>query len=211
MTIPEAAQLVLQAFSIGRGGEVFVLDMGEPVKIADLAMNLILLSGLQPEHDIEIQFTGLRPGEKMFEELNLQDEHLMPTSHPKIRSYICDHNLDAMRISSVAAQSASPTVERQDVRPSCADAQGTDSGLQSGFRTSEDRLVFQAKSCRSHSDVQTNASNPGELGSSQISLPNVAATCLDAMRMARSQRDIFEPFYAKYFDYLSAFKYLASL
>jgi FlaA1/EpsC-like NDP-sugar epimerase len=97
MTIPEAAQLVLQAFSIGKGGEVFVLEMGEPVKIADLAKNLILLSGLQPERDIEIQYTGLRPGEKMFEELNLQDEHLIPTSHAKIKSYVGNHDLDAMQ------------------------------------------------------------------------------------------------------------------
>jgi FlaA1/EpsC-like NDP-sugar epimerase len=89
MTIPEAAQLVLQAFSIGKGGEVFVLDMGEPVKIVDLARNLILLSGLQPDRDIKIQFTGLRPGEKMFEELNLQDECLVPTSHDQIRTYGC--------------------------------------------------------------------------------------------------------------------------
>ena len=95
MTIPEAAQLVLQAFSIGKGGEVFVLDMGQPVKIVDLAKNLILLSGLQPGRDIEIQFTGLRPGEKMFEELNLQNEHLVATSHPKIKSYVGNHNLDA--------------------------------------------------------------------------------------------------------------------
>jgi FlaA1/EpsC-like NDP-sugar epimerase len=98
MTIPEAAQLVLQAFSIGKGGEVFVLEMGEPVRIADLAKNLILLSGLQPERDIEIQFTGLRPGEKMFEELNLQDEHLIPTSHAKIRSYVGNHNRDVRQI-----------------------------------------------------------------------------------------------------------------
>lgn len=98
MTIPEAAQLVLQAHSIGKGGEIFVLDMGEPVKIADLAENLILLSGLQPGRDIEIQYTGLRPGEKMFEELNLQDEYLIPTLHAKIRSYIGNHNLDARQI-----------------------------------------------------------------------------------------------------------------
>ena len=61
MTIPEAAQLVLQAFSIGRGGEIFVLDMGEPVKIVDLASDLVLLSGFQPDRDIKIEFTGLRP------------------------------------------------------------------------------------------------------------------------------------------------------
>jgi FlaA1/EpsC-like NDP-sugar epimerase len=98
MTIPEAAQLVLQAFSIGVGGEVFVLEMGEPVRIADLAKNLILLSGLQPGREIEIQYTGLRPGEKMFEELNLQDEYLIPTSHAKIRSYVGNHIKDLKQI-----------------------------------------------------------------------------------------------------------------
>jgi FlaA1/EpsC-like NDP-sugar epimerase len=114
MTIPEAAQLVLQAFSIGKGGEVFVLEMGAPVKILDLAKNLILLSGLQPERDIEIQFTGLRPGEKMFEELNLQDEHLMPTSHSKIRSYVGHQNHDAMQIKA-SLQRLQAIVEGQDV------------------------------------------------------------------------------------------------
>ena len=98
MTIPEAAQLVLQAFSIGKGGEVFVLEMGEPVRIAELAENLILLSGLQPGQDVEIQYTGLRPGEKLFEELNLQDEHLIPTSHAKIRSYVGNHHWDVRQI-----------------------------------------------------------------------------------------------------------------
>ena len=98
MTISEAAQLVLQAFSIGKGGEIFVLDMGEPVKIVDLARNLILLSGLQPGREIEIQFTGVRPGEKLFEELNLQDEHLVPTSHAKIWSYLSPYDVDARKI-----------------------------------------------------------------------------------------------------------------
>jgi len=95
MTIPEAAQLVLQAFSIGKGGEVFVLDMGEPVKIIDLARNLILLSGFQPDRDIRIDFTGLRPGEKLFEELNMHDEYLVATSHDQIKSYLCPVQLDA--------------------------------------------------------------------------------------------------------------------
>jgi FlaA1/EpsC-like NDP-sugar epimerase len=114
MTIPESAQLVLQAFSIGKGGEVFVLDMGEPVRIADLAKNLILLSGLQPERDIEIQYTGLRPGEKLYEELNLQDEHLIPTSHAKIRSYVCHRNPDAMQIKASLSR-LQAIVEKQDV------------------------------------------------------------------------------------------------
>jgi FlaA1/EpsC-like NDP-sugar epimerase len=98
MTIPEAAQLVLQAFSIGEGGEVFVLDMGESVKIVDLARNLILLSGLQPDRDIKIQFSGVRPGEKLFEELNLKDEHLVPTSHAKIKSFVCEYDVDPRQI-----------------------------------------------------------------------------------------------------------------
>ena len=98
MTIPEAAQLVLQAFAIGRGGEVFVLDMGESVKIIDLARDLILLSGLQPDRDIKIEFTGPRPGEKLYEELNLHDEHLVPTSHAQIRSYVSPYDVDVREI-----------------------------------------------------------------------------------------------------------------
>jgi FlaA1/EpsC-like NDP-sugar epimerase len=87
MTIPESCQLVLQASTMGRGGEIFVLDMGEPVKIVDLARNLILLSGLRPEKDIQINFTGRRPGEKLFEELNEEAEGLLPTHHDKIRIF----------------------------------------------------------------------------------------------------------------------------
>jgi FlaA1/EpsC-like NDP-sugar epimerase len=84
MTIPEAAQLILQAGSMGKGGEIFVLDMGEPVKITYLAEQLIRLSGKKPGEDIEIVYTGLRPGEKLYEELFHESEKLAGTSHPKI-------------------------------------------------------------------------------------------------------------------------------
>ncbi|MFY8221478.1 MAG: polysaccharide biosynthesis protein [Pirellulales bacterium] len=83
MMIPEASQLVLQAGAMGEGGEIFVLDMGESVKIVDLAHDLIALSGLADE-DIDIEFTGLRPGEKLFEELYFDDESRLPTPHPKV-------------------------------------------------------------------------------------------------------------------------------
>lgn len=84
MTIPEAVQLVVQAGSMGRGGEVFVLDMGKPVRIVDLATDLIRLSGLEPEVDIRIEFTGVRPGEKLFEELLTAEEGTMTTMHERI-------------------------------------------------------------------------------------------------------------------------------
>ena len=87
MTIPEACQLVLQAAAIGEGGQICVLDMGEMVKIVDLARNLILLSGLRPDRDIKIQFTGMRPGEKLYEELNTMLEDTAPTAHEKIRIF----------------------------------------------------------------------------------------------------------------------------
>jgi FlaA1/EpsC-like NDP-sugar epimerase len=88
MTIPEACQLVLQAAAIGAGGQICVLDMGEPVKIVDLARNLILLSGLRPDQDIKIQFTGMRPGEKLYEELSTLLEDTAPTAHEKIRIFV---------------------------------------------------------------------------------------------------------------------------
>jgi FlaA1/EpsC-like NDP-sugar epimerase len=88
MTIPEACQLVLQASAIGEGGQICVLDMGEPVKIVDLARNLILLSGLRPDDDIRIEFTGMRPGEKLYEELSTLLEDTVPTAHEKIRIFV---------------------------------------------------------------------------------------------------------------------------
>lgn len=88
MTIPEAAMLVLQSAMQGVGGEIFVLDMGKPVKIVDLARQMIELSGLKPDEDIRIEFVGIRPGEKLFEELSHSGENFVPTSHPKICRFI---------------------------------------------------------------------------------------------------------------------------
>ncbi|MDQ3081674.1 MAG: polysaccharide biosynthesis protein [Gemmatimonadota bacterium] len=84
MTIPEAVQLVLQAGALGRGGEVFVLDMGEQIRVVDIATDLIRLSGLEVGADIEISFTGVRPGEKLYEEMFFTAENVLPTDHPKV-------------------------------------------------------------------------------------------------------------------------------
>lgn len=104
MTIPEASQLVLQAATMGKGGEIFVLDMGEPVKIVHLARELITLSGFRPDEDIDIVFSGMRPGEKLFEELSIEGEDMLPTRHPKIAAWqnkpadrtILQNNIDEM-------------------------------------------------------------------------------------------------------------------
>lgn len=84
MTIPEAVQLVLQAGALGRGGEVFLLDMGEPIRIVDIATDLIRLSGLTVGNDVEIKFTGMRPGEKLYEEMFFSAENVLTTEHPKV-------------------------------------------------------------------------------------------------------------------------------
>jgi FlaA1/EpsC-like NDP-sugar epimerase len=84
MTIPEACELVLQAGTMGQGGEIFVFDMGEPVKILDLARRMIKLSGFEPNIDIKIIYTGLRPGEKLYEELLSDDAKTLPTHNEKI-------------------------------------------------------------------------------------------------------------------------------
>jgi FlaA1/EpsC-like NDP-sugar epimerase len=105
MTIPEAAQLVLQASAMSNGGEIFVLDMGKPIRIVDLATDLILLSGLRPGHDIEVEFTGVRPGEKLYEELNLVEEETLATYHDKIKIFaqlpVCREEM-AARVASLA-------------------------------------------------------------------------------------------------------------
>jgi FlaA1/EpsC-like NDP-sugar epimerase len=84
MTIPEACQLVLEASVMGKGGEVYIFDMGKSIKISDLAKNMIRLAGLIPGKDIEIKYVGLRPGEKLYEELLTKEENTIPTYHPKI-------------------------------------------------------------------------------------------------------------------------------
>ena len=105
MTIREASQLILQSASMGQGGEIFILDMGTPVKIADMAQDLIRLSGFEPNVDIKIEFIGLRPGEKLYEELITDDENVLPTSHPKImmlKGGACDLNLVNGKIQELA-------------------------------------------------------------------------------------------------------------
>ena len=115
MTIPEAAQLVLQAGAMGEGAEIFVLDMGEPVRILDLAHDLITLSGLRPGEDIEIVYSGVRPGEKLYEELSIQGEDVSRTSHPKIgiwRTRHADWNSICTAIDEMSAMADNADPER---------------------------------------------------------------------------------------------------
>jgi FlaA1/EpsC-like NDP-sugar epimerase len=115
MTIREAAQLILQAGAMGQGGEIFILDMGTPVKIVDMARDLIRLSGFEPEVDIKIEFIGLRPGEKLYEELITSDENAQPTPHPKIlvlRGSSCDLDLLNGNIHELAALATSQDAAR---------------------------------------------------------------------------------------------------
>jgi FlaA1/EpsC-like NDP-sugar epimerase len=98
MTIPEAVQLVTQAGALGKTGETFILDMGGPVKIEDLALELIRLHGLMPGDDIEVRYTGVRPGEKMHEELVYDAEALRSTTHPKIRMVGDQPRIDLRRL-----------------------------------------------------------------------------------------------------------------
>jgi len=97
MTIPEAAQLVLQAAGMGQGGEIFVLKMGTPVRIADMARDLIRLSGKNPDTDVQIVYTGLRAGEKLYEELITEGEGILPTPHEKILVLRVDESVEGFR------------------------------------------------------------------------------------------------------------------
>lgn len=98
MTIPEACQLVIEACVMGNGGEIFVFDMGKPVKIADLARKMVRLAGKTPDVDIQITYTGLRPGEKLYEELLNDAENVLPTYHEKIM-IACVREYDFLHIS----------------------------------------------------------------------------------------------------------------
>ena len=115
MLIPEAAQLVLQAGLMGQGGEIYVLDMGEPVKIVDLARDMIRLSGYT-EEEVKIVFTGLRPGEKLFEELLADGEHTLPTPHPKLRIARAQAALSAEEMADLLAWLRGAPQEEQDVK-----------------------------------------------------------------------------------------------
>jgi len=145
MTIPEACQLVLQASTMGSGGEIFILDMGEPVKIVNLARDMIELHGLVPDEDIEIQFTGLRPGEKLFEELSVGEENADKTRHPKIfvgRGRIHDlgqvrHHLDVLR---KLVESSRPELIRSALTELVPEYT-YDDALQPRERTASGRLV----------------------------------------------------------------------
>jgi FlaA1/EpsC-like NDP-sugar epimerase len=106
MTIPESCRLTLQAAAMGNGGEIFLLDMGTPIKIVDMAHDLIRLSGLEPHVDIKIEFIGLRPGEKLYEELITEGEGIVATSHDKImvlQGATCDLSLLNGKIDELAA------------------------------------------------------------------------------------------------------------
>lgn len=117
MTIPEAVGLVLQCGTQGSGGEIFVLDMGEPIKIADLARQLIELSGLRPDEDIEIKFVGLRPGEKLFEELQHSAENTLETQHSKIMRFVCDPEpLEQLKARMAELESKQQSFERSTVK-----------------------------------------------------------------------------------------------
>jgi FlaA1/EpsC-like NDP-sugar epimerase len=116
MTACEAAQLVLEASALGGRGETYILDMGAPVRILDLARKLIRLSGMEPGRDIEIEFTGIRPGEKLLEELNLPDEFLVPTPHAKIMCIVSSQETEGDRADRILHALAAALEGRDETR-----------------------------------------------------------------------------------------------
>lgn len=112
MTIPEAVQLIIQAGAMGVGGEIFILKMGTPVKIVDMARDLIRLSGKDPDKDIKIIFTGLREGEKLYEELITVGEGIVPTDHEKIMVLRSDVFLNGLKKTSEAQELLNSELQR---------------------------------------------------------------------------------------------------
>lgn len=152
MTIPEAAQLVLQAGAIGDGGEIFILDMGEPVRILDLAEEMITLTGLRPYVDMDIIFTGLRPGEKLFEELELSGEQIAKTRHPKIyigklHPYPPDDVAQALRVLETLAREADGTATRKFLNSLLPEANlGVRRTTREGTRRSSESVPIEPRS-----------------------------------------------------------------
>ncbi|MEI7566977.1 MAG: UDP-N-acetylglucosamine 4,6-dehydratase family protein [Opitutaceae bacterium] len=117
MTVNEAVGLVLQSATMGEGGEIFVLDMGHPMKIVDLARQLIELSGLEPNTDIEIKYTGLRPGEKLYEELNHKTENMVATEHTKVMRFLSQpQTLEQIQAGLDAVQKSSASGDRDQLK-----------------------------------------------------------------------------------------------
>jgi len=168
MTIQEAVQLVLQAGTMGRGSEIFMLDMGTPVKIVDLARNMISLAGFTPGEDIEIVFTGARPGEKIVEELSLAEENTVATAHSKIRvfkgrqltfSEMNDWIADLQQVLStrIAAKSSNTSWPSGRVPTDGDHYSDCHREIWQGsiLRTPEDRPVFESRSIAPHRDPWT--------------------------------------------------------
>ena len=123
MTIPEASQLVMQSAAMGNGGEIFVLDMGTPMKIADLARDLIRLSGFEPDTDIKIEYSGVRPGEKLFEELGFDGEKMNKTRHPKIFiGKLSPHDLTELQPTLANLTSLTSCMDASQIRAALQDA-----------------------------------------------------------------------------------------
>lgn len=164
MTIPEACQLVLEAGFMGHGGEVFMFDMGAPVKIYDLACKMISLAGFQPGEDISIQFTGLRPGEKLYEELLTDKERTVPTHHPKIRLAhvsrmnfgIIKFDIDALMIASQMESDVELVCRMKSIVPEFVS--------QNSSFAPYDKVVVRGKRRMNRQDLPGN--RPGKSGSS---------------------------------------------